>query len=74
MLMHRPTQCTVLCIKVEIDRIFQTIRILALDPNKRPTTRMQLLKVIELRARHWDVEQRTEKQQVCSDDSSPDFN
>ncbi|XP_071785139.1 uncharacterized protein [Asterias amurensis] len=53
-------------VKTEIDRIFQTIRILALDPKKRPTTRMQLLKVIELRARHWDVEQRTDKQKTAS--------
>ena len=51
-------------ITAEIDRIFQTIRILALDPKKRPTTRMQLLKVIELRARHWDVQQRSDKQKV----------
>ncbi|XP_038069230.1 uncharacterized protein LOC119738411 [Patiria miniata] len=47
-------------VKSDMDQIFQTLRILVLDTSKRPTTRMQLLRVIELRARSWDVEQSTE--------------
>ncbi|XP_022091904.1 uncharacterized protein LOC110979986 isoform X2 [Acanthaster planci] len=45
-------------VKADVDKIFQTLRILALDISKRPTTRIQLLKVIELRARSWEMENR----------------